>query len=308
MSGTTGSLSDIIQFIKDLQTLDFYDAKDECCEQETTIELAKRCLMGGCWTWDQFVGYVDDIHGVYKAGNLPPAMVIFFTALAGFFGLNGNSDSLQGDDMLYPGLAIIMAIATGAMSALYVSKQTVENGMKAADKLRYKDYGGTDIIGDFAGIFVTLNLGLYFVGAAMLAIAPFYLTREAFALGEEINSMTPYTLMTMGVMVVAGEWGGAYALGEVASSLLGWFTSYRKTEVITSAGLDVSGIAFAVDVINQTILTFGYFMFAMMLPGGTWTYAYYLLTGKENWDFPLLAKVFPFSIFLPDPDAPEEEE
>merc|ERR1712199_34731 len=126
MSGTTGSLSDIIQFIKDLQTLDFYDAQDECCDQETTIDLAKRCLMGGCWTWDQFVGYVDDIHGVYKAGELPPAMIIFFTALAAFFGISGSSEAFQGDDMLYPGLAIIMSIAVGAMSALYVSKVTVE--------------------------------------------------------------------------------------------------------------------------------------------------------------------------------------
>jgi len=290
-----GSLTDIITFINQLKDLDFYDAVDGCCDTANDfIALNKRCLMGECWTWDQFTGYIDTIHSLYNSGDFAPAMVVFFTFVAGFMGSSGNSDALSGDAFLYNGLAIIMSIAVGSTSALYIASKTVENGMNAQDKLRYEDYGGQDIVGDLAGIFVTLNIALYLGAGAMIALAPLMLAREAFT-----SSADPYTLLTMGVMITAGEWAGAYALGEVASSLLGWFTKYRKqtVTVATVAGdVDISGLAFAVDVLNQTLLTAGYFLFAMALPSGTWTYAHFILTGNEVWRLPYIGSIFPLSL------------
>lgn len=102
--------------------------------------------------------------------------------------------------------------------------------------------------------------------------------------------------MGMGAMVVAGEWASAFALGAVADKLLGWFLEVRVQEVLVgNDDRDISGWAFFVDVINQSILTSGYFLFSILMPAGTWTYAHYLLTGEIDWNFPYIREVWPFS-------------
>lgn len=105
-----------------------------------------------------------------------------------------------------------------------------------------------------------------------------------------------YTMLSMGVMVGAGEWASAYALGIVAEKLLGWFINIRVTEVLVGdEARDISGFAFIVDVFNQTLLTSGYYLFALLMPAGTWTYAHYILTGEINWDMPYLGNIPPLS-------------
>jgi len=115
--------------------------------------------------------------------------------------------------------------------------------------------------------------------------------------------------MGMGAMVVAGEWASAFALGAVADKLLGWFLEVRVQEVLVgNDDRDISGWAFFVDVINQSILTSGYFLFSILMPAGTWTYAHYLLTGEIDWNFPYIREVWPFSEFVEngsDDDTPE---
>jgi len=121
--------------------------------------------------------------------------------------------------------------------------------------------------------------------------------------------------MGMGAMVVAGEWASAFALGAVADKLLGWFLEVRVQEVLVgNDDRDISGWAFFVDVINQSILTSGYFLFSILMPAGTWTYAHYLLTGEIDWNFPYIREIWPFSMMVeggsdetPEPTpAPEE--
>merc|ERR1711934_1167810 len=102
--------------------------------------------------------------------------------------------------------------------------------MDSEEKLRYADYYDDDsFLTSFAGIFVTLNIALYFGGAAILAIAPYYLTTEVFQFYEGKDL---YTMLTMGVMVAAGEWSAAWALVHVAEYLLGWFMNYELEEVL----------------------------------------------------------------------------
>lgn len=226
---------------------------------------------------------------------MPPALIVVFTLLMAYFGVNGNDETLAGANELFPaGAATIMAIAVGAMSSIYVATKTVHEAMDAERKLRYADYKQTDdFFSTFAGIFVTFNIALYFSGAAILAIAPYMLTKDVF---QHYEGKDMYTMLSMGVMIVAGEWAGAYALGEVADHLLGWFVNYRATEVLVGEqARDISGWAFMVDVFNQSILTSAYFVFAIIMPAGTWTYAHYLLTGEVNWSMPYLANVPPLS-------------
>ena len=294
---STGGLSDIITFIENLKTLDFYDGLEECCENIEFIDFAKRCLTGGCWSWNDFVEWTDKVHDVYLADELPPAIVVFFTAMFGFFGVNGNNESLSGAHQLVaPGLAMVIAIAVGAMSGIYVANKTVMYAMEANTKLRFEDYNVEDsFLSNFAGLFVTYNIALYLGAAAILIVVPYFITAELF---ENIDGKDAYTLMGMGAMVVAGEWASAFALGEVADKLLGWFLEIRVQEVLTSDDRDISGWAFFVDVINQSILTSGYFMFSILMPAGTWTYAHYLLTGEIDWNFPYIREIWPFSMFV----------
>jgi hypothetical protein len=84
-------------------------------------------------TWPDSFGRTDVRNPVgdrgtksYIADELPPAIVVFFTAMFGFFGVNGNDESLSGAHQLVaPGLAMVIAIAVGAMSGIYVANKTV---------------------------------------------------------------------------------------------------------------------------------------------------------------------------------------
>lgn len=63
---TAGSkLTDIIDFIEKLKTLNFKDAAAECCNK--VVDLTQKCLMGGCLTWDDWLSILTWIRGIYDA-------------------------------------------------------------------------------------------------------------------------------------------------------------------------------------------------------------------------------------------------
>lgn len=93
--------------------------------------------------------------------------------------------------------------------------------------------------------------------------------------GDRLND--GYRHLTNGVVVGVASWGAAYALTGSITSLINFFSIQQTAVKDTTKASD----ALIVDVVNHSIITTFYYMFAWTIAGSGYAYVYYQLNPEE---------------------------
>ena len=126
MSETTASntLTDLVEFIKQLKTLDFGSAAAECCAKVAT--LYNRCIVGDCFTWNDTKDVLSYLQQEFYAGQMD-SVFAFLTALTEFFiGLKGKSKLFEKTmSVFWPSMGAVISIVGGTLSGAYSGRKAV---------------------------------------------------------------------------------------------------------------------------------------------------------------------------------------
>merc|ERR1719498_461488 len=270
----TNSLTDIIDFITKLKTLNFKDAAALCCNK--AVDMAQKCLLGGCLTWMDWLDILNWLKTQYANNELAPVLTEIITMVTVYAGLKGKQGVFQNTPPLFWSvMGTMISIIVGSLAGAFAGWKTISYAVKGnywgnnGYGSTFYTYGSKDngLIGDFLGMFETSWVVMFLLVAIGLALAPYYLAMEL------ENYMSKVSL--------TGD-----AAAEDAYRLVGWFDMYNTDAEgqVTMADKKLSytnNDAVLADVGNHTLVVLFYFLMSLTIGGPGWAYVYYQYTDPE---------------------------
>lgn len=265
------------------------------------MDLTKKCLLGGCFTWMDWLDVLTWLKTQYANNELAPVLTEIMTMLTVYLGIKGKQGALKdAPPLFWSFMGTIISIVVGSLAGAYAGYKTITYAVKGnywasgGYGSTFYTYGSKDngLIGDFLGIFETSWVVMFLLVAIGLALAPYYLAMELENYMNKVNlsgdalQEDSYRHLTNGLLVALASWASAWTLAEAGDRLVGWFDMYNTDSEgqVTMADKEISytnNDAVLADVGNHTLVVLFYFLMSLVIGGSSWAYVYGQYTDSE---------------------------
>ena len=165
------------------------------------------------------------------------------------------------------------------------------NGTNGYYGASFMSYGGNSFIGNFLGTFEALWVIAYMVQLSEIALAPFvlsYLINKTWVdAPTDLAKSFDLIYLYWGFIIAFGSFVSAWALGESADRLIGFFdiqntaaVEFYKEKFGKEPTWD-EGTAFTFDVFHHSMTILGYFLVGAAVADTGFAYVYAAVTGTE---------------------------
>lgn len=215
-----------------------------------------------------------------------------WTAVFGFFGAVGPNDVLKDAlPIFYTTTGGLLAIASGIMGGIYASLYTINAAIKTDFSAQavgagtnFLSYGGNSWAGDLMGLTEAAWVVMYIGLACWIVASPFSIAWEMDKAFRNVDAAKQnaksYDFLFTGLVTAIGAWGAGAALKQSTDKLIGFF-DIQRTDVSTYYQAQTSKQAswdnftpVMVDSIHHGLTLFFYWLLALAISGGSYTYAY----------------------------------
>merc|ERR1719498_1742987 len=270
----TNSLTDIIDFITKLKTLNFKDAAALCCNK--AVDMAQKCLLGGCLTWMDWLDILNWLKTQYANNELAPVLTEIITMVTVYAGLKGKQGVFQNTPPLFWSvMGTMISIIVGSLAGAFAGWKTISYAVKG-------NYWGNNGYGSTFYTYGSKDNGL--IGDFLAMELENYMSKVS--LTGDAAAEDAYRHLTNGLLIALSSWASAWTLAEAGDRLVGWFDMYNTDAEgqVTMADKKLSytnNDAVLADVGNHTLVVLFYFLMSLTIGGSGWAYVYYQYTDPE---------------------------
>ena len=304
-------LDDIVTFITKLKDLNLSE-QNKCCMDGSQVgtnckcpeekdDMSKVCLWDTCLTFPDLQGMIAKMQSLWKTNT--PAPIAWIGVLWAYIGTgNPIPDSLP---IFLSNTGGLVGVVSGVLGASWagikIAQGAIQNGYFNGDQGKnffFYQYGGNSWEGNAIGLVEALWTVAFLLETAALAYGPFEIMYSMDKQWRKADTATRDKLgfhyMTMGLIEAIGVWGASMMLGGAAEGLLGFYdlkttdgeTKYKQ--LFGETAEFTNGNATLVDIIQHSVLTFGYVLMATAASAGTYWYVYsQVVPGQEGLPNPL---------------------
>ena len=197
------------------------------------------CMFGYCWSWADLVAKIEWVRSQYALGTgylLAFDSVIALLAAIVWVGLDkvdaGWVDKIPhffaSFSQIFATISAVVSAAWGAYKVLQAAVKTEQyDGSNGYYGASFMSYGGNSFIGNFLGTFEALWVIAYMVQLSEIALAPFvlsYLINKTWVEAPaDLQKSFDLIYLYWGFIIAFGSFVSAWALGESADRLIGFF-------------------------------------------------------------------------------------